>query len=164
MSSFQSAQKLVLIFIAVCIAQSYFTQAKTIQCINAYDPRYTPGHSVCNDKQNAKWICATSSCGRQGHQWVPMEGCLLGSNPGTSSQQCATYSLSSPKPGIYQCTNSGSKTYRCPYTPSNVPYLTCTDCVPPKVEKLEGGPVSPSAPDQAPLPPQSAGIKTGSRK
>ncbi|EGG13102.1 uncharacterized protein MELLADRAFT_86916 [Melampsora larici-populina 98AG31] len=143
MSTFQYPQKLVVLLIAICMTQPSFIQPKTVECINAYSPQSPPTESACNDKDNARWNCTTISCGRDGHQWVRMDGCTFRDIPGVSSQQCASYDLGGP--GHYGCTNSGGNHYDCPYNSTNVPYITCTNCTVPIDSGIGGsnqGPIS----------------------
>ncbi|EGG13100.1 uncharacterized protein MELLADRAFT_123768 [Melampsora larici-populina 98AG31] len=128
-----------VIFLAMLIAP--FTLAKnntTIQCKGGFAANITVG--MCNDRGGEQYLCPTPQCGKDGHLWVPMAGCLyhaiLGS--GISDQQCTSYNME--RKDAFTCINSGDAWYSCPYTPDTVPFITCSNCtLPPKA--TGGGPI-----------------------
>lgn len=124
-SAYPPPQKLVFVFIALCITQLALVQADTVQCRTSFGLD-SKGNAACRDSASNSWTCGKSSCGNNHHLYAPMKRCKYGSTPGVSEQQCSRYLQRSD--GTYQCTNSANKTYICPYNVSNVPFITCSDC------------------------------------
>ncbi|EGG02622.1 uncharacterized protein MELLADRAFT_123813 [Melampsora larici-populina 98AG31] len=125
MLAYQPPQRLVFIFIAICITQFALIQADEIKCIKGFTR--DKDNSDCRDSKAVVWTCPTNQCGRDHHLWVPMKGCFMDGVPGTSSQECTGYNYG--REGRYQCWTSGvDKSYFCPYTTSNVPFITCSGC------------------------------------
>ncbi|EGG13094.1 uncharacterized protein MELLADRAFT_123765 [Melampsora larici-populina 98AG31] len=116
------------ILIAMCVTHLASGQqtTKTIQCIGGFSVDKTA--AKCNDKDFLQYNCPLAQCGKDGHLWVPLSGCLhngvLGS--GISNQQCSSYSMN--KKDGYTCRNTGGEWYSCPYKADNVPFITCSKC------------------------------------
>ncbi|EGF98406.1 uncharacterized protein MELLADRAFT_123578 [Melampsora larici-populina 98AG31] len=123
---FQRPQNFLTIFIAIYLAQFSLT-VTAVECIIGFGQQ-KGGPALCNDKDFVQWKCQTPSCSRDGHLWIPMTSCLYNgvAGSGVSNQQCASYNLQFQ--GNYECINPGRNRYLCPYTPSNVPFITCTSC------------------------------------
>ncbi|EGG03238.1 uncharacterized protein MELLADRAFT_123223 [Melampsora larici-populina 98AG31] len=134
MSFFQSSHKFVIIFIAMCITQFPITNANTAKCIIGYKPFANGQNAVCHDEVYVNWLCPIKQCSKDGRQFVPMKGCVLDNVAGTSNQECSAYNFKTS--GQYACSNSGGRDYTCPYTPSNVPFITCSGCKPPGHSKF----------------------------
>ncbi|EGG06593.1 uncharacterized protein MELLADRAFT_63201 [Melampsora larici-populina 98AG31] len=131
---FQSPHKLIIAVILICITQSSFTSSKTtVTCVNGFGVQSPATTAGCNDNNFSSWNCPTASCQKDGHQWVLMTNCVLAGVAGTSKQQCASYNPGAD-PTKYECRNSGGQSYLCPYTPANVPTITCKDCTMPHPE------------------------------
>ncbi|EGG05473.1 uncharacterized protein MELLADRAFT_107586 [Melampsora larici-populina 98AG31] len=127
-----SYQSIVALSIATCVSQFTFTlsqQLTTVQCIKQFGITTPTSEATCSDKDDKQWNCTAAKCEKDGNLWVSMSGCILiGGPPGTSTQQCSRYALV-PRGDNYQCWNSeGTNRYLCPYTPFDVPYITCTEC------------------------------------
>ncbi|EGG06829.1 uncharacterized protein MELLADRAFT_123224 [Melampsora larici-populina 98AG31] len=133
MLTFQSPHHLVILFIATLVTKFAFTQATTLNCLGGYSLNSDKKTATCLDKENKVWSCPIAKCQREGHLWVSMKSCVHNSPraSGTSDQQCSEYNNQSNT--FYACRNPGGQVYYCPATPSAVPYLTCSDCVKPKI-------------------------------
>ncbi|EGG13099.1 uncharacterized protein MELLADRAFT_86918 [Melampsora larici-populina 98AG31] len=120
-----------LILILICIIRSALagTNGTTVQCVDGFGGiNATASTAKCNDRNYTPWICPLAECGKDGHLWVPMSGCVLDvvDGAGASNQQCASYNIQNET--MYECRNSGGISYLCPYTAANVPYITCSGC------------------------------------
>ncbi|EGG10063.1 uncharacterized protein MELLADRAFT_123577 [Melampsora larici-populina 98AG31] len=75
------------------------------------------------------WRCPSSECILNGRRWVPMKNCQLvrSNDKGVSNQQGVKYEWNPDKKILVICHNSGGKSYKCPYYPSNVPAMFCPD-------------------------------------
>ncbi|EGG11829.1 uncharacterized protein MELLADRAFT_101537 [Melampsora larici-populina 98AG31] len=135
MLSFQSPQKFVIILMAICITHVAFTKADTVKCTAGYAPGSgsTTASSTCQDSRNYSWNCPAKQCSRDNKQFAPMKGCTHQNIPGNSDQQCVRYTF---RNGQYDCWNSGTpQSYSCPYTLTNVPFITCSGCNLPNMGK-----------------------------
>ncbi|KAH9813073.1 secreted protein [Melampsora americana] len=130
MLSLKSPHQLVIIVMAVFTPQFSFTRSTNIKCLGGYNVE--PPVALCNDKDFQTWKCPIAKCGRNGHSWIPMNGCLHNgvAGSGTSNQNCAQYNTS-PKATSYGCKNTGGQIYICPFNTSAPPFLSCSDCTKP---------------------------------
>ncbi|KAH9815460.1 secreted protein [Melampsora americana] len=127
MLSFKS-HKFVIIFIGICITQFASNLCQT-QCQMGNRPHTNGITTICGSSDSKAWLCYITNCNNNGHRWVLMKGCLHNGDPKSprSNQQCVFYNFDA-KTNQYDCKNSGSQSYKCPYTPSNVPFVTCSGC------------------------------------
>ncbi|EGG09438.1 uncharacterized protein MELLADRAFT_123281 [Melampsora larici-populina 98AG31] len=128
MLSFQAPHKLLIIFIAICLTQSVYTQLVdlTATCTLGYTPNGYHGNSICWETAERLWQCPRKKCSYQGNPYTPMSGCKKDGSTQTSQQNCAGYEL---KKGYYECGTSDAKTYNCPI-PKGSPFIQCSGCKP----------------------------------
>ncbi|EGG09169.1 uncharacterized protein MELLADRAFT_104486 [Melampsora larici-populina 98AG31] len=127
MLTFQTHQ-LLMIFIAICITQSVYTQLVdiTATCTIGYTPNGYHGNGICFESAERLWQCPQSECSYEGHKYAPMHDCQHGWPPLTSQQNCAGYKL---QKNYYECGTADGKTYNCPI-PKGSPFIRCNGCKP----------------------------------
>ncbi|EGG01923.1 uncharacterized protein MELLADRAFT_123328 [Melampsora larici-populina 98AG31] len=126
MLSFQSPHKFIVMFISICIIQSFtFTEALKATCTLMYAPVAGNGDAVCHETIDRIWFCPIKQCSKDYRQYAAMSGCIHVSFPGASNQQCTGYRNRAD--GKYDCWNNGNQQYACP-KPSDMPFITCSQC------------------------------------